>query len=526
MKNGTGRWSLFAEKNAPQLKDRFEYWEKLRTAPAEKFPELIRSQPERIADSGMGDFELMLKAAEIRGFQLDVCRFLELSGSFKDGKFPLKSLFSYLETTASAENTRKFFMDFNEKMAKIFNGKEPGFLGPAEEPNLTLYYSVRGWLQNSIQRSDKILNSLMLACFGVRTDTPFYFSNSFYSRVKEPGDLFTLLKDTPLFADMKGVHFRRSAENMDIYSTGLLRSLEPMLLLKTDRTFGMDLMLYAIKQRRNSGEIDNMLLRRKDEWLALTPEERVGVLQNILRVNWGNIPEQMPLLEPSYSEAKAKLEEKELKELFMKTEIAKNNPYPEIQTAFRLFRSAAEKKSPDMVKIFRKIRSLSAWNPEHLEGQLRSKTLPFEAYCVIYDCGYRFSQPPYSFHAILVNNLLQVKSDEFFKRIMKFRTIFPNCIMPEKICYVILKYKDRSGDARLAERFAAASKKEPSDAMLKLAAAMFRARTLQNEKKPFPEAFRAELIRQLKEAQKSQDRFLRPAEIEKAFPECFGKGSK
>lgn len=504
--------------------DAMKRWERLRTLTPEQFNKEISLD----ADSDASDLDAAVRLSEFlriggaRGIQLDLASLFRQINSRKT--------YIYFYTN----ELQSYFNSFSSDKSLLQQLTRLGHVMRAQEPDCMdangnycgsfnfLYYAIQAMLSAQLENSMEFRKCFLHEY--AMGDTDFIFSPFVRLELDDP---FTAFSGTPLFGTMQTFRLDENRNPLNKLSEKTKQAFLKKLkeIPAGTRTFGMDVVIYLLPNSRNVADMTNVVIRRQEEWNALTEKRKLELLKTVRVLAAGllNADSFAKAPEMNMKPLFAKLDELDTQEFLKLKKIPNGREWVIMNDVLRRVRNFANTNPELAEQLLRHLKTLAEeqeWTQRNLQDQVNrmfAESLGLAR--MLRKCGFesRPGSKNINLHRLAVNELRKQHPPKIFGVLTEIRTILPQEPLDSRQMFLILWDMRKHCDNALLAEFRGAREKDPKSAGWEMAVRFLEARNLQREKKPLPPDLKQYLSNQIRPLAAR----LNSAELMKEFPDLF-----
>ncbi len=385
-----------------------------------------------------------------------------------------------------------------------------------------VHHDLRNFLTKYSLKDSKFRRALLRAC----ATEPENVLHRPYLMFEEE-NLLEVFSGTPVFGTMADFRILPECTPFERLLTqatrqALLKQLQA--LPENKRTFGMDIAIYLLPINRRVEDLAKILIRRKEEWNALSEARKQEILSYLLDLSSNLLTASSFSAAPELGIRKRieAIENQRIRKFLDRKSLRHSMAWNEINSVFRSVERIQNSNPALAEQLLRHMKQLAdndgiGVTLEHCSAQYFFRSLKMAR--LLHKCGYRC--PPNirlsSPERLAVNDLLEEKNPDLFALLNELQEIYPAGELNERQTFLILWHARKFCTGALAEQFRAARKKDPKNPVWKTGLLFTEARELGRQGKALPETMKKELIRLVRPIAAR----LNIDELRKEFPGVF-----
>lgn len=363
-----------------------------------------------------------------------------------------------------------------------------------------VHHDLRNFLAKYSLKDSKFRRALLRAC----ATEPENVLHRPYLMFEEE-NLLEVFSGTPVFGTMADFRILPECTPFERLLTqrtrqNLLKQLQA--LPENRRTFGMDIAIYLLPTNRRVEDLAKILIRRKEEWNALSEARKREILSYLLDLSSNLLTESSFSAAPELGIRKRieAIENQRIRKFLDRKSLRHSMAWNEMNSVFRSVERIQNSNPALAEQLLRHMKQLAdndgiGVTLEHCSAQYFFRSLKMAR--LLHKCGYRC--PPNirlsSPERLAVNDLLEEKNPDLFALLNELQEIYPAGKLNERQTFLILWHARKFCTGALAEQFRAARKKDPKNPVWKTGLLFTEARELGRQGKALPETIKKELIR-------------------------------
>ena len=363
-----------------------------------------------------------------------------------------------------------------------------------------VHHELRNLLAEYSRRDPKFRRALLRAC---ATEPENVLHRPYL--MLEVDNPFEVFSGTPVFGTMADFRILPECTPFERLLTqatrqALLKQLQA--LPENKRTFGMDIAIYLLPINRRVEDLAKILIRRKEEWNALTEARKREILSYLLDLSSNLLTESSFSAAPELGIRKRieAIENQRIRKFLDRKSLRHSMAWNEMNSVFRSVERIQNSNPALAEQLLRHMKQLADNNGigvtlENCSAQYFLRSLKMAR--LLHKCGYRC--PPNirlsSPERLAVNDLREEKNPDLFALLNELQEIYPAGKLNERQTFLILWHARKFCTGAPAEQFRAARKKDPKNPVWKTGLLFTEARELSRQGKALPETMKKELIR-------------------------------
>ena len=363
-----------------------------------------------------------------------------------------------------------------------------------------VHHELRNLLAEYSRRDPKFRRALLRAC---ATEPENVLHRPYL--MLEVDNPFEVFSGTPVFGTMADFRILPECTPFERLLTqrtrqNLLKQLQA--LPENKRTFGMDIAIYLLPINRRVEDLAKILIRRKEEWNALTEARKREILSYLLDLSSNLLTESSFSAAPELGIRKRieAIENQRIRKFLDRKSLRHSMAWNEMNSVFRSVERIQNSNPALAEQLLRHMKQLAdndgiGVTLENCSAQYFLRSLKMAR--LLHKCGYRC--PPNirlsSPERLAVNDLREEKNPDLFALLNELQEIYPAGKLNERQTFLILWHVRKFCTGAPAEQFRAARKKDPKNPVWKTGLLFTEARELGRQGKALPETMKKELIR-------------------------------
>ena len=385
-----------------------------------------------------------------------------------------------------------------------------------------VHHELRNFLAEYARRDPKFRRALLRAC---ATEPENVLHRPYL--MLEVDNPFEVFSGTPVFGTMTDFRLLPECTPFERLLTqatrqALLKQLQA--LPENKRTFGMDIAIYLLPINRRVEDLAKILIRRKEEWNALSEARKREILSYLLDLSSNLLTESSFSAAPELGirERIEAIENQRIRKFLDRKSLRHSMAWNEMNSVFRSVERIQNSNPALAEQLLRHMKQLAdndgiGLTLENCSAPYFTRSLKMAR--LLHKCGYRC--PPNirlsSPERLAVNDLRGEKNPDLFALLNELQEIYPAGKLNERQTFLILWHARKFCTGAPAEQFRAARKKDSKNPVWKTGLLFTEARELGRQGKALPETMKKELIRLVRPIAAR----LNIDELRKEFPGVF-----